>query len=144
MQRFDVADENAKAAATAKAAAKAATNGAKHHTPPQSSDGTPVDSSPAPKREKPHRSVEESDAAYAARLQAEENGRARSTRGGGSKRKAPSAKKDKARKKAKSKKTVDSGDDSDTGLGEEKKVNRTGGFHVSRVFARTGGFLTAG
>jgi upstream activation factor subunit UAF30 len=137
MQRFDVADETAKAITTP----KASTNGTKRHTPPQSSDGTPAESSPAPKRDKKHRSVEETDAAYAARLQAEENGRARSTRGGGSKRKAPSGKKDKARKKAKSKKTVDSGDDSDTGVGEEKKVNRTGGFHVSTCGWRIGACL---
>lgn len=71
----------------------------------------------------------ESDAALAARLQAEENSRARPTRGGSS-RKAATVKKKTPKKKSASK--VKSADDSDidSGSGGEKKVNRSGAFHV--------------
>src|SRR5258708_178009 len=52
-------------------------------------------SPPKKKHKKNNRSVEEDDAAFAARLQAEENARmrARSTRGGNTKKRAPVAKK---------------------------------------------------
>lgn len=86
--------------------------------------------SPAPKKKR--KIDHDSDAAYAAKLQAQENGRIRSTRGGGSK-KASLGKKKSPKKKTASK--VKAEDDSDLeGSGseaKEKKVNRSGGFHVS-------------
>lgn len=85
--------------------------------------------SPPPKKKK--KIDHDSDAAYAAKLQAQENSRIRSTRGGGPK--VTLAKKKKAPKKKTSTK-VKAEDDSDLeGSGseaKEKKVNRTGGFHV--------------
>ena len=73
-------------------------------------------------------------ALHAARLQAEENmaSRARSTRGGNTKRKAPVQKK--TQKKKKSANRIKDEDDSDiaSGSGAEKKSpKRTGGFHAS-------------
>ncbi|KAF2669748.1 SWIB-domain-containing protein [Microthyrium microscopicum] len=74
------------------------------------------------------RGAQDADAVLAARLQAEENGRARSTRGGGTnKRKAP-VKREKPKKK-KSKTKITSDDDSEAASGAEREVNRTGGFH---------------
>ena len=88
-----------------------------------------VADSPSPKKKhKKNMSVEDADAAYAARLQAEENSRARSTRGGGAKRK-PVVKKE--NKKRKSKNRVGSDDDSDAEGSPKKEVNRNSGFHVS-------------
>jgi len=88
-----------------------------------------VADSPSPKKKhKKNMSVEDADAAYAARLQAEENSRARSTRGGGTKRK-PVVKKE--NKKRKSKNRVGSDDDSDAEGSPKKEVNRNSGFHVS-------------
>ena len=82
------------------------------------------------RKHKASQSVEETDAAYAARLQAEENGRSsRATRGGGTKRKSAAAKKREKKPKKKSKNRVGSDDDSDTARGEEKEVKTTG-FHV--------------
>ena len=88
-----------------------------------------VRDSPVPKKK---RKVEhDSDAAFAAKLQAQENGRIRSTRGGGSK--PVSAKKKKTPKK-KTSARVKAEDDSDVDVSgtevKEKKVNRSGGFHV--------------
>lgn len=83
----------------------------------------------APPKRKRKRSPLDDDAAFAAKLQAEENGRSRSTRGGGPKKTAPVKK-----KKAPKKKTADrvnAADDSDLDPETvEKKVNRSGGFHV--------------
>lgn len=91
-------------------------------------DLSEIRDSPAPKKKK--RKVEyDSDAAFAAKLQAQENGRIRSTRGGGPK--APAAKKKKTPKKKTSSK-VKAEDDSDldgSDGAKEKKVNRSGGFH---------------
>lgn len=88
-----------------------------------------IKDSPPPKKKK--RIDHDSDAAFAARLQAQENSRIRSTRGGGPK--ATPAKKKKTPKKKTSTK-VKAEDDSDLeGSGseiKEKKVNRSGGFHV--------------
>ncbi|KAI4156124.1 MAG: hypothetical protein LQ340_000523 [Diploschistes diacapsis] len=89
-----------------------------------------VPNTPPPKKKR--KPEVEDDAAFAARLQAEENSRARSTRGAGQ-RKPPVAKKKKTPKKKSSHK-VKIGNDSDldgSGSGAEKKVNRSGGFHVS-------------
>ncbi|KAJ5787669.1 hypothetical protein N7457_002659 [Penicillium paradoxum] len=94
-----------------------------------SSDVTsePASASPPPtKKHKPDIDTD-ADAAFAAKLQAEENLRARPTRGGHSRRAAPTKKKS----KAKTSKRVKAEDDSDIGSGEEtkKEVNRNTGFH---------------
>ncbi|CAI7649882.1 unnamed protein product [Penicillium pancosmium] len=82
--------------------------------------------SPPPKKRKPDTDVD-ADAEFAAKLQAEENLRARPTRGGGNRRAAPNKKKS----KAKTSKRVKAEDDSDieSGSDTKKEVNRTGGFH---------------
>jgi upstream activation factor subunit UAF30 len=84
--------------------------------------------SPPPKKRKPDADVD-ADAEFAAKLQAEENLRARPTRGGSNRRAAPTKKKS----KAKTSKRVKAEDDSDieSGSDTKKEVNRTGGFHVS-------------
>jgi upstream activation factor subunit UAF30 len=100
-----------------------------------SSDDSAPPPAKKPKAVKPARtSAKETDAELAARLQAEENRSARSTRGGGvTKRKAPLKKEKAKKKKMKSKTKIGSDDDSIGGSGddEEKKVKRNGGFHVS-------------
>jgi upstream activation factor subunit UAF30 len=130
------------------AAPKAAngTSSKKRSSPSPSDDeqdselSSPANSPPPKKKHKKSHSVELSDAALAARLQAEENGRmARATRGGNSaKRKTlvKKGKKEPKKKKKKSKARVGSGDDSDLESGVEKKeVKRTGGFHVSHFLS---------
>ena len=101
----------------------------KHKSEEDDEDLSEVRDSPASKKKK--RKVEyDSDAAFAAKLQAQENGRIRSTRGGGPK--APAVKKKKSPKKKTSSK-VKAEDDSDldgSDGAKEKKVNRSGGFHV--------------
>ena len=76
---------------------------------------------------------EDDDAAFAARLQAEENARmGRATRGGNTKRKAPAPKKTKTKKKSSTR--IKDEDDSDIASGsggEKKSPSRKGGFHVS-------------
>ena len=73
----------------------------------------------------------DSDAVYAAKLQAQENARTRMTRGGGPK--APPAKKNKRTPKKKTLAKVKAEDDSDVdGSGSDAKEKvRTGGFHAS-------------
>ena len=73
----------------------------------------------------------DSDAAYAAKLQAQENARTRLTRGGGPK--APLAKKNKKTPKKKTPVKIKAEDDSDIdGSGSDGKEKvRTGGFHAS-------------
>ena len=85
---------------------------------------------PPPKKKQ--KKVEMDDAAFAAKLQAEENSRARPTRGGATRKTAP-VKKRTPKKKAAAK--VKASDDSDveSGSAAEKKVNRSGGFHVSNL-----------
>jgi upstream activation factor subunit UAF30 len=74
----------------------------------------------------------DADALYAAKLQAEENMRARPTRAGSARKAAPIKK-----KKSKTSKKVKAEDDSDVESGSEtgakKEVNRSGGFHVSYI-----------
>lgn len=91
---------------------------------------SPAASEPPAKKHKPGADVD-ADALYAAKLQAEENMRARPTRGGNTRRAAPSKKKS----KAKTSKTVKAEDDSEfeSGSDTKKEVNRSGGFHVSNV-----------
>jgi hypothetical protein len=74
---------------------------------------------------------EDDDAAFAARLQAEENARmGRATRGGNTKRKAPAPKK-KTKKKSATRVKDDDDSDVNSGSGAEKKSpSRKGGFHV--------------
>ncbi|KAL8996691.1 MAG: hypothetical protein Q9169_003863 [Polycauliona sp. 2 TL-2023] len=87
------------------------------------------ESSDAPRpKNKRKRSPMDDDAAFAAKLQAEENVRARPTRGGGPKKAAPIKKKKTPKKKTAAR--VDAADDSDLDSeAAEKKVNRSGGFH---------------
>lgn len=112
-------------------------------SPPNMIDGTKrggdedlsdvnFDTTPAKKKRK--RSPLDEDAAFAARLQAEENSRARPTRGGGPKKPAPVKKKTpKKRTTTKVKAEDDSDVDDSDPDNAEKKVNRSGGFHVSYV-----------
>jgi upstream activation factor subunit UAF30 len=130
LQRFDIF--TAREAAENAAMPSTKTNGATNSNGKRTSPSDSSTASPSPKKRKPGQSVQETDAAYAARLQAEENGRARSTRGAGTKRKAPSKKE--KRKKKKSKTVVGTDDDSDAGTPEEKVIKNTG-FHVG--FAST-------
>lgn len=85
----------------------------------------------APPKKMRKRSPVNEDAVFAARLQAEENNRARPTRGGVIKKTTAPVKK----KKTSKNKTADrvaAADDSDLDSeAAEKKVNRTGGFHVN-------------
>ena len=89
------------------------------------------DSAPPKKKAKKSRTAEDDDAAFARRLQAEENARSgRATRGGNTRKKAPLPKK---KTKKKSLNRVKDEDDSDiaSGSGKEKKSpSRKGGFHV--------------
>lgn len=89
-------------------------------------------SEPPAKKRKPDTDVD-ADAEFAARLQAEENLRARPTRGGNTRRAAPSKKKS----QAKTSKRVKAEDDSDieSGSDTKKAVNRSGGFHVRTLAA---------
>lgn len=81
----------------------------------------------APTRKKRKESVDE-DAAFAARLQAEEDRNARPTRGGAPRKAAPAKKKKSPKKKTAAK--VTASDDSDVEAGEStRKVNRNTGFH---------------
>lgn len=79
-----------------------------------------VDDRPKKKPRKQH--AEEDDAAYAARLQREENSRARPTRAGATRKAAP------VKRKKKSAAKVKDGSDVETN-GDSKP--KTGGFHVS-------------
>lgn len=84
---------------------------------------------PPVKKQKPDNDID-ADALFAAKLQAEENMRARQTRGASTRRSQPVKKKQPA--KAKTSKKVKAEDDSDLESGSDsgKKVNRSGGFHV--------------
>lgn len=89
------------------------------------------DSAPPKKRAKKSRTAEDEDAAFARKLQAEENARSgRATRGGNTRKKAPLPKK---KTKKKSANRVKDDDDSDIASGSEKEKkspSRKGGFHV--------------
>lgn len=141
MQRFDIYAEQNGVGAPAEHAAT--TNGHKYEdstaavpSPPPSfspvkrdagSEEPGAGSEPPTKKHKPDADVD-ADALYAAKLQAEENMRARPTRGGNTRRAAPSKK----RSKAKTSKRVKAEDDSEAESGSDtkKEVNRSGGFHV--------------
>ncbi len=84
-----------------------------------------------PLKKKARQSHEDSDAKLAAMLQAQENSRNRTTRGGVTKKPNKIQKKSSPKKKSASKIKAD--DDSDMDLdsnGEKKEVVRKGGFHV--------------
>jgi len=85
-----------------------------------------VDSAPARKKRKD--SVNE-DAAFAAKLQAEEDRNARPTRGVASRKVAPSKKKKTPKKKTAAKVTGSDDSDVDGEGGTTRKVNRNTGFH---------------
>ncbi|OJJ86808.1 SWIB/MDM2 domain protein [Aspergillus glaucus CBS 516.65] len=90
------------------------------------------DASPPAKKQKPDHDID-ADALFAAKLQAEENLRARPTRGASTRRAAPVKKKTKPKPKTKTSKKVKVEDDSDVGSGSEsgkKEVKRSGGFHA--------------
>ena len=155
MERFDIyAEKNGVGESPEEAAEETANNGHQDDgdsasgvpSPPPSSSpvkrqveseeaSDPSESSPPPKKLKPDADVD-ADALFAAKLQAEENLRARPTRGGNTRRAAPAKKKSKA--KAKTSKRVKAEDDSDVESGSDtkKEVNRTGGFHVRAVHVR--------
>ena len=135
-------------------------NGADHsakadsHSPPpkkthkrkseseEDDDTADVAASPPPKK-KPRKPTDvEDDAAFAARLQAEENNRARPTRTGATRKSAPSKRKS-PKKKTASKVRVEDDSDLDSGADKERKVNRSGGFHVSGHCAQRDGKLTS-
>ena len=89
----------------------------------------PIDE-PKPKKHKKQAPAEDDDAAFAARLQDEENRRGRPTRGGATRKRAP-AKKDKSGpKKKKSAAKVKATDDSEVESADEAPKERKGGFHV--------------
>lgn len=99
----------------------------KHKQEGDGEEVSDVKDSPPPKKKK--KVERDSDAAYAAKLQAQENARTRSTRGGGPK--APPVKKTKKSPKKKTPSKVKAEDDSDIdGSGSDvKEKNRNGGFH---------------
>lgn len=101
----------------------------KHKQESDEDELSDVKESPPPKKKK--KVGRDSDAAYAAKLQAQENARTRSTRGGGPK--APQAKKNRKSPKKKTSTKVKAEDDSDmdaSGSDVKEKV-RSGGFHAS-------------
>ena len=146
MQRFDIfASKNGVGAAPEEPAEsnglKAADSASAVPSPPPSVSpvkrqaeseeaSEPSAASPPPKKRKPEVNADvDADALFAAKLQAEENMRARPTRGSNTRRAAPVKK----RSKAKTSKRVKAEDDSDieSGSDTKKEVNRSGGFHVS-------------
>ncbi len=106
-----------------------------HHDREEKDEEALSDVVDAPPKKKRKAEPLDEDALFAARLQAEENSRARPTRGG-SNRKSAIVKKKKSPVKKKTAKKIRSEDDSGVeGSGsdvEDKEVNRSGGFHVSR------------
>lgn len=142
MERFDIFASNndvqAPEETTATNGYTHANNAATVPSPPPSSSpvkrqvnseeaSEPASASPPPKKRKPDTDVD-ADALFAAKLQAEENMRARPTRGASTRRAAPAKKKS----KAKTAKRVKAEDDSDveSGMDTKKEVNRSSGFHV--------------
>ncbi|KAI9674455.1 MAG: hypothetical protein M1817_001793 [Caeruleum heppii] len=89
-----------------------------------------LDGSPKSSKKAKQSGGADDDAIFAARLQAEENSRARPTRGGAVKKVGPVKKKKAAAAKRRSAAVVsgDSSNDSDS-TSKKRKVNRTGGFH---------------
>lgn len=128
MERFDIAMGD-RDAPTVNGNEKAKSSSSESSAKPESSisddePDEPIESRPRKKQKTV--SKRESDAAMAARLQAEENGMARPTRGGASRKKGTAVKKS-PKKKKKSATKVNSDDDSVEGSDGEKKANKRGG-----------------
>ena len=105
-------------------------------------DLSDVPNYPPPKKKRKVEAPIDDDAAFAARLQAEENIRARNTRGGANRRTGPIKKKKIQKKKSSTKiKAEDDSDVDGSGSEKERKVNRTGGFHVCWLRAHSGRHL---
>ncbi|KAF3483747.1 SWIB/MDM2 domain-containing protein [Arthroderma uncinatum] len=137
MERFDMFAEQSNVATAEPEPSKPVANGhgCSSPSPPQKRSADPegvpeiTDSSPPPVKKRKD-DVVDSDAAFAAKLQAEENLRARTTRGANSRKTGVTKKKRKST--SKTAKRVKASDDSDvdgSGVENKKEVNRTGGFH---------------
>lgn len=144
MERFDILDakqnpDTAPIPSVERGESQATTNGhvksesrSSSHTVQkrEAEDSEPSDVADAPPPKKKRRDSIDDDAAYAAKLQAELNQAARSTRGGASRKSAPVKKKKTPKKKTAAR--VTGSDDSDVADGDEgktRKVNRNTGFH---------------
>ncbi|PGH10652.1 hypothetical protein AJ79_05366 [Helicocarpus griseus UAMH5409] len=102
--------------------------------------------SKSPPKKKRKSDLVDADAIFAAKLQAEENLRARPTRGANTRKAAP-VKKKKAPTKSKTTKKVKAEDDSDLDEPEsetKKEVTRTGGFHKPLTLSPTLSALLGG
>jgi hypothetical protein len=123
----DDESEHKKSSSVAKSAQKR-----KSASEDEESELSNAPTTPSPKKKRKAEPATDDDAAFAAKLQAEENSRARPTRNGVNKKKVVMKKKKSSKKKASEK--VKAEDDSDldgSETGDDKKVNRSGGFHVS-------------
>ena len=111
----------------------------------ETGEDEPVDVKHSPASPKKKKTDYDSDAAFAAKLQAQENSRARATRGGGVTKKAAPVKKKVVKKKTSTKvRAEDDSDLDDSGTeAKEKKVNRNGGFHVNISLRPFGSLQTA-
>lgn len=142
MERFDMFAEQSNAVVAEPqpvASSVPVANGNSLPSPTQKRSADPegipdITASSPPPVKKRKDDVVDSDAAFAAKLQAEENLRARTTRGANS-RKTGVVKK-KRKNSSKTAKKVKASDDSDvdgSGADNKKEVNRTGGFHVCNL-----------
>ena len=125
-----------KLAISAPKTTQATPNGKKRRSDDDDDDDelSDVPDSPPPKKKRKEKPAVDDDAAFAAKLQAEENSRARPTRGGATRKAAPVKKKRVVKKKTKDK--VRPEDDSDlegSDASKEKNVKRNGAFHVSSI-----------
>lgn len=149
MARFDkfMAEKNAVTevnghSATTKEDSSESPRPKQEETPPTSNDNhkrasddddlSEVPNSPSPKKKRKAEHFVDADAAFAAKLQAEENSRARPTRAGVNRKTTAIKKKRSPKKKTSDKiKAEDDSDLQESGSeAAEKKVIRSGGFHV--------------
>jgi upstream activation factor subunit UAF30 len=146
-ERFDIANAKQNGETTVVPSVEAAepaetipqTNGAHHSSQSspakreaESDEVSDVADTPPPKKKQ--KSAVDADAAFAAKLQAEEDKRARPTRGGGSRKSAPAKKKKKPKKDR-----ITASDDSEIdGEAKDAKPKRETGFHVCCVGLYTG------
>ncbi|OJJ43222.1 hypothetical protein ASPZODRAFT_1176386 [Penicilliopsis zonata CBS 506.65] len=129
MERFDLfADKGG--ATTPESAPQTANGTLSPHKRQAENAESPDRSEPTPpnKKPKPDNDVD-ADAIFAAKLQAEENMRARTTRGSSTRKTAPVKKKSKSKTSKKVKAEDDSDLESNSEAGPKKEVNRSGGFH---------------
>ncbi|OJJ39883.1 hypothetical protein ASPWEDRAFT_37749 [Aspergillus wentii DTO 134E9] len=151
MERFDIfAEQGGLASPEAASSTAPTTNGheqSKNSTTPVDASSPAQDSSPQkrqadseelsepsnktpPVKKRKQANVDvDADAVFAAKLQAEENMRARPTRGTNTRRAAPAKKKTTKTKTSKKVKTEDDSDLESGSEGTKKEVNRTGAFH---------------